>query len=111
MRNALSDLNRKWEAAGDLLFRHGIGIHSGEVVAASIGSPQRLSYLMVGDTVNLASRIQGMTKELDCDILISGETRRLLPERFFAEYVRALSDLRRHSRQPLFRMIHAAPLS
>ena len=87
MRQRLSDLNRRWEDQGINPFKHGIGIHSGEVVAASIGSPERLSYLMVGDTVNLASRIQGMTKDCDCDILISGETQRLLPDYFSVEYV------------------------
>jgi adenylate cyclase len=81
MRKRLVELNRTWEAQGKEPFHHGIGIHTGEVVAASIGSPERLSYLMVGDTVNLASRIQGMTKELDCDILISDETRRFLSDR------------------------------
>ena len=44
--------------------RHGIGIHTGEVLAASIGSPERLSYALVGDPVNLASRIQDLTKEV-----------------------------------------------
>ncbi|UCE93098.1 MAG: adenylate/guanylate cyclase domain-containing protein [Flavobacteriaceae bacterium] len=55
--------------------KHGIGIHSGSVIAAIIGGRDRLSYDMVGDTVNLASRIQNLTKKFSIDILISGTTK------------------------------------
>ena len=105
MRRRLLDLNRRWEARGDDPFQHGIGIHTGEVLAASIGSPERLSYLMVGDTVNLASRIQGMTKELHCDILISGETRRLIPERFPVEFVDRVRVKGKKQQTDLFKLL------
>ena len=55
--------------------KHGIGVHTGEVLAANIGSPDRLSYAMVGDTVNVASRIQEMNKFFETDILISETTK------------------------------------
>jgi len=105
MRQRLSDLNRRWKDQGINPFKHGIGIHSGEVVAASIGSPERLSYLMVGDTVNLASRIQSMTKEFSCDILISGKTRKALPEHFSVEYVRAVQVRGKRERTDLFKVL------
>jgi adenylate cyclase len=50
------------------------------VVAANIGSPDRLAYDLMGDTVNLASRIQELTKECGADILISGATRERVGE-------------------------------
>lgn len=53
---------------------HGIGIHTGIALAANIGSPSRLSYALVGDTVNIASRIQELTKELNFRILVSEAT-------------------------------------
>ncbi len=56
------------------MLSHGIGIHTGNVVAANIGSPDRLSYLLVGDTVNIASRLQSLTRELDAHIIISSQT-------------------------------------
>jgi class 3 adenylate cyclase len=58
--------------------RHGIGVHTGPVLAGAIGSRERLSYALVGDTVNLASRIQGLTKDAGADILVSGTTARAL---------------------------------
>ena len=48
------------------------------VLAGNIGSAERLSYALVGDAVDLASRIQGLTKEVGTDILVSATTRRLL---------------------------------
>ena len=75
MRARLSAWNRERARAGKAPLRHGIGVHTGTVLAGSIGSRERLSYALVGDAVNLASRIQGLTKELGGDILVSGATR------------------------------------
>lgn len=59
---------------------HGIGIHTGKAIAANIGSPNRLSYLLVGDTVNLASRLQSLTKEVAAEMIISAATYSRLTE-------------------------------
>jgi adenylate cyclase len=74
MRKTLEELNAEREREGKIPFKHGIGIHTGTVLAGNTGSEDRLSYALVGDTVNLASRIQDLTKELQCDILVSAET-------------------------------------
>jgi adenylate cyclase len=82
MRRRLAAWNAARARAGKSPLRHGIGIHTGSVLAGNIGSAERHSYALVGDPVNLASRIQSLTKEFGADILVSGDTRRQLDGRF-----------------------------
>ena len=74
MQKALAELNRTFDAQQYPRLYHGIGIHSGPAVAATIGSPERLSYLLVGDTVNLASRLQSLTRQMNAEIVFSAAT-------------------------------------
>ena len=82
MNQRLGELNSRFSIQGWPALRHGIGIHTGEALAANIGSPDRLSYLLVGDTVNLASRLQGLTKDTGEEIIISRATRVRLEDDF-----------------------------
>jgi len=75
MRERLSVWNAARQRRGRPPLRNGIGVHTGVVLAGNIGSADRLSYALVGDPVNVASRIQGLTKELSTDVLVSGTTR------------------------------------
>ncbi len=85
MRQKLSRVNLKLANQGFKPLKHGIGVHTGQVVAASIGSPDRLSYTMIGNTVNIASRIQEMNKRFGTDILISHLTMTGLDEKISTE--------------------------
>jgi adenylate cyclase len=78
MRRRLDAWNAQRRQAGKVALRHGIGIHTGTVIAGNIGSSERLSYALVGDAVNLASRIQALNKDFGTDVLVSGATRALL---------------------------------
>jgi adenylate cyclase len=75
MTRRLRTLNNSLTEQGYPTLSHGIGIHTGEVVAANIGSPDRLSYTLVGDTVNLASRLQDLNKDMGTEVILSGATK------------------------------------
>jgi len=80
MQRRLEAWNQTRERLGLRTLRHGIGIHSGKVVAGNIGSADRMSYTLVGDAVNVASRIESLNKEFGSCILVSGATRERLVE-------------------------------
>jgi adenylate cyclase len=74
MNHALDALNRRWEAAGLPRLQMGIGIHTGAVFAGNVGGRDRIKYTVIGDPVNVASRVEGLNKELGTTMLITGET-------------------------------------
>lgn len=75
MRERLKRINQIRAVQNEDPIAHGIGIHTGEVLAGSVGSPDRLVYSMIGDTVNVASRIQTLNKDFGTDILLSQKTK------------------------------------
>ena len=87
MRSALQQMNRdrRAEDASNPPIRIGCSINSGIVTAGQLGSEQRMDYTVIGDPVNLASRIEALNKPLATDILISEETWKLAGERFLCE--------------------------
>lgn len=74
MLNALDRLNEGWKARGLAPFAIGIGLHHGEAIVGNIGSDEKMEPTVIGDTVNLASRLEGLTKMYGCALLLSGET-------------------------------------
>ncbi len=75
----LPDFNSKQEAAGKPAIRIGVGIASGPMIAGYTGTQERATYTCVGDTVNLASRLEAHTKVVGSVILVDENTRQGLP--------------------------------
>jgi adenylate cyclase len=72
MLTALDAWNRDRTAAGLPPLRMGLGLHYGQVVAGDIGSRRSMAFATVGDTTNVTSRLQALTRELGADIVASG---------------------------------------
>ena len=91
MHDKLQELNQKLQAEDKPEIKFGIGIHTGTVVAGSVGGARRLNYSVLGDTVNIAARLEAMNKELTADkpykILLTNETFDYVSDRYDAEQV------------------------
>ncbi len=79
---ALAELNRAFQAEGLPALKQRIGINTGELVAGNMGSTRRLSYTVMGDTVNLGSRLENANKFYGTEILVSESTVRLAGDGF-----------------------------
>ena len=73
MRAALCEFNARQREKHGPTLRIGLGIHKGEMVAGSVGSPDRMEYTVIGDVVNTAAHIQALNKKWDTDVLLSAE--------------------------------------
>ncbi len=94
---------------GDHNINIGIGVTTGEVFAGNIGSYRRLEYTVIGDIVNTASRLQNLTKKVDVNILIDGETKKRVDEYLKTRRVRIKSIRGKSQKIEIFTVDRLAP--
>lgn len=82
MLKRLEQMNAAWAAAGKKQLSIGIGLNTGPVNVGNMGSEKRLSWTVMGDHVNLASRLEGMTKEYHCQVIVSEYTYEQIKDAF-----------------------------
>ncbi|MBG1261769.1 GAF domain-containing protein [Nostoc commune] len=91
MRQRLEEFNQRRIIQAQPKIHIGIGISSGDVVSGNIGSRKRMDYTVIGDGVNLSSRLEAVTKDYGCDIILSEFTYQLCSDRI---WVRQLDKIR-----------------
>ena len=70
MRKSLVKLNQDWQARGLPQLAFGLGLNHGDVIVGNLGSTEKMELTVIGDAVNLASRLEGLTKEYHLDLLL-----------------------------------------
>jgi len=80
IQQEVRQLNQVWAAQGAQPLNVGVGINSGSVLVGNVGSPERMDYTVIGEDVNLASRVEGLTKTFGTLIIISERSVNLLDE-------------------------------
>lgn len=85
MHRVLNELQPKFKAKNWPEIKIGVGLNTGRMSVGNMGSKIRLAYTVMGDAVNLASRLEGITKEYGADIIVGEETMKAVPEMIFRE--------------------------
>ena len=89
MRISLNELNEKRLKRGQTAIKIGVGLHAGPAISGTIGSTERMEYTVIGDTVNMASRIESSTKAFGTDFLVSETVAEQINSRIILEYAGA----------------------
>ncbi|MDB9379778.1 adenylate/guanylate cyclase domain-containing protein, partial [Nodularia sphaerocarpa] len=91
MRHRLIEFNHRRHAAGQPRIKIGIGINSDTVISGNIGSSKRMEFTAIGDGVNLGSRLESISKQYGCDIILSDNTFKPCQDQIWArelDYIR-----------------------
>ncbi|MEB3223615.1 MAG: adenylate/guanylate cyclase domain-containing protein [Candidatus Sericytochromatia bacterium] len=108
MLERLDACQEAWRARGFPPIAIGIGLNTGEAVVGNIGSPEKMEFGVIGDAVNVASRIEGLTKEHGA-LLVSGRTRELVGDAFACTFVGEIPVKGRAQPVPLWRVERSEP--
>ncbi|MEB3291745.1 MAG: adenylate/guanylate cyclase domain-containing protein [Synechococcales bacterium] len=114
MGKALEELNGQWAQQGKPEIKMRVGISTGTVVTGSLGGKQRMDYTAIGDTVNIAARLESFDKSIDggiCRILISDATYTLLKDGFPAKAIGSVQLKGREQPTEVYQILSLMPES
>ena len=109
MRRELKTLNKKWEAQGTAPFHIGIGINHGDVLVGNIGSQEKADPTVIGDAVNLSSRLEALTRIYAVDILVGAKAGELIRDEFDLRSVALVQVKGKTQPVEIFTLIGAKP--
>jgi adenylate cyclase len=105
MRKGLDELNRKRISKSLPPIMIGMGVHTGRAISGTIGSDERMEYTVIGDAVNMASRIESSTKAFGADLLVSETTARIVDGEFALELAGAAEVKGKSQPLKLFKVV------
>jgi len=108
MQAALEGLNRAWEQRGKPAVAIGIGLNTGPMAVGNMGSQARFEYTVLGDQVNLASRLEALTKEYGVGILVGEATARAAGDQFVFREIDLVRVKGRAGAAPVFELVGRA---
>ena len=105
----MKTLNKKWEAQGTAPFHIGIGINHGDVLVGNIGSQEKADPTVIGDAVNLSSRLEALTRIYAVDILVGAKAGELIRDEFDLRSVALVQVKGKTQPVEIFTLIGAKP--
>ncbi len=87
MQEKLSQMNSDWEKEGKAQFKTRIGVHYGKTLVGNIGGDKRMNYTIIGDSVNVAARLEGINKQYSTNIMVSSIVYDLVNDKYDFRYV------------------------
>lgn len=109
MKAKVEELRPQWEARGFPRIDIGIGVNTGDAIVGNIGSPRKMEFGVIGDSINVASRLEGLTKSYGGAILISERTRELIGPAFACTFLEAVKVKGREQPVAIYSVDGATP--
>lgn len=109
MMAKLGELRKEWEAKGLPQINIGIGINSGKMIVGNMGSKRRFNYTVVGDNVNLASRLEGLTKDYEAAIIISESVYEQVNDQFLCRELGSVKVKGKEISTRIFELVEVLP--